>query len=131
MHGSDGAVTDLSIEGGVLSYTGGESIVEGQEYEITVPVNGGNNYENYDITVTLTGTDKQVLDITGVTAQGGTYNGPALSGLHRHPQRRGALPANLLSPTIPQTRPLPLTPGLTPSPSPSRRTMRSMWAALA
>ena len=58
--GSDGAVKDLSIEGGVLSYTGGTSIAEGQKYEITVPVNGGTNYNDYDITVTLTGTDKKV-----------------------------------------------------------------------
>lgn len=82
-------LTGLSIEGGVLSYTGGESIAEGQEYEITVPVNGGNNYENYDITVTLTGTDKQVLDITGVTAQGGTYNGQPYQGYTGTPSAEG------------------------------------------
>lgn len=87
--GKDGAVKDLSIEGGVLSYTGGESITVDQAYKITVPVNGGNNYENYDITVTLTGTDKQVLDITGVTAQGGTYNGQPYQGYTGTPSAEG------------------------------------------
>ena len=56
--GSD--VTNLSVENGVLSYTGGSSIVKDQTYTITVPVSGGNNYEDYNITVTLTGTDKKV-----------------------------------------------------------------------
>lgn len=82
-------LTGLSIEGGVLHYTGGASIVEDQKYEITVPVNGGQNYENYNITVTLTGTDKQVLDITGVTAQGGTYNGQAQTGYTGTPSAEG------------------------------------------
>ena len=70
----------MSIEGGVLHYTGGESITEGQEYKITVPVNGGTNYNDYQITVTLTGSDKQTLTITGVTAQNGTYNGQTQAG---------------------------------------------------
>lgn len=73
-------LTGLSIEGGVLHYTGGESITEGQEYKITVPVNGGTNYNDYQITVTLTGSDKQTLTITGVTAQNGTYNGQTQAG---------------------------------------------------
>ena len=58
--GTDGAVKDLSIEGSVLSYTGGSGVTKGREYKITVPVDGGKNYENYDITVTLIGTDKKV-----------------------------------------------------------------------
>lgn len=82
-------LTGLSIEGGVLSYTGGESIAEGQEYEITVPVNGGQNYVDYEITVTLTGTDKQVLTITGVTAQDGTYNGQTQAGYAGTPSAEG------------------------------------------
>ena len=82
-------LTGLSIEGGVLSYTGGESIAEGQEYEITVPVDGGKNYEDYTITVTLTGSDKQTLTITGVTAQGGTYNGQAQAGYTGTPSAEG------------------------------------------
>ena len=76
--GSD--VTGLSITDGKLSYTGGDSIQKGQTYEITVPVTGATNYENYNITITLTGTDKKVLTITGVTAQNGTYNGQAQAG---------------------------------------------------
>lgn len=87
--GSDGAVKGLSIEGGVLHYTGGESIAEGQEYEITVPVNGGQNYVDYEITVTLTGSDKQTLTITGVTAQGGTYNGQTQAGYTGTPSAEG------------------------------------------
>lgn len=87
--GSDGAVKDLSIEGGVLSYTGGESITVDQAYKITVPVNGGKNYNDYEITVTLTGKDKQELDITGVTAQGGTYNGQPYQGYTGTPSAEG------------------------------------------
>ena len=87
--GSDGAVKDLSIEGGVLSYTGGESITVNQAYKITVQVDGGKNYEDYTITVTLTGTDKQVLNITGITAQDGTYNGQAQTGYTGSPAADG------------------------------------------
>ena len=82
-------LTGLSIEGGVLSYTGGTSIAEGQKYEITVPVDGGKNYNDYEITVTLTGKDKQVLDITGVTGQGGTYNGQTQAGYTGTPSAQG------------------------------------------
>ena len=87
--GSDGAVKDLSIEGGVLSYTGGESITVDQAYKITVQVDGGKNYEDYTITVTLTGSDKQTLTITGVTAQGGTYNGQTQAGYTGTPSAEG------------------------------------------
>lgn len=87
--GSDGAVKDLSIEGGVLSYTGGESITVDQAYKITVPVDGGKNYEDYTITVTLTGSDKQTLTITGVTAQDGTYNGQTQTGYTGTPSAEG------------------------------------------
>ena len=82
-------LTGLSIEGSVLSYTGGESIAEGQKYEITVPVDGGQNYEDYNITVTLTGSDKQTLTITGVTAQDGTYNGQTQTGYTGTPSAEG------------------------------------------
>lgn len=82
-------LTGLSIEGGVLSYTGGSGITEGQAYKITVPVNGGKNYEDYTITVTLTGSDKQTLTITGVTAQGGTYNGQTQAGYTGTPSAEG------------------------------------------
>ncbi|MFQ7138388.1 Ig-like domain repeat protein [Evtepia sp.] len=57
--GSD-TVVRVEITGNTLAYEGGSGITKGQEYEITVPVNGGTNYENYDITVTLIGTDKKV-----------------------------------------------------------------------
>ena len=83
--GSDGAVKDLSIEGGVLSYTGGESITVDQAYKITVQVDGGKNYEDYTITVTLTGTDKKVptgaptLSTTTIT-YGQSLSTIALSG---------------------------------------------------
>ena len=50
----------VEITGNTLAYEGGTGITKGQEYEIIVPVNGGTNYENYDITVTLIGTDKKV-----------------------------------------------------------------------
>ena len=57
--GSD-TVVRVEITGNTLAYEGGTGITKGQEYEITVPVNGGTNYENYTITVTLIGTDKKV-----------------------------------------------------------------------
>ena len=57
--GSD-TVVRVEITGNTLAYEGGSGITKGQEYEITVPVNGGTNYENYTITVTLIGTDKKV-----------------------------------------------------------------------
>lgn len=66
--GSDGAVIGLSIKDGVLHYTGSSGIVAASEYTVTVPVNGGTNYEDYNITVTLTGSDK--ITLTG---------GPSLS----------------------------------------------------
>lgn len=56
--GSDGAVTGLSITGGKLSYTGGNGIVKDQTYTVTVPVTGATNYDDYNITVTLTGTTR-------------------------------------------------------------------------
>ena len=82
-------VTSLSITDGVLHYTGGSGIVKGQTYTVTVPVDGGKNYENYNIAVTLTGTDKQVLNITGITAQDGTYNGQAQTGYTGSPAADG------------------------------------------
>ena len=85
--GSD--LTGLTVSGGKLSYTGGESITVDQAYKITVQVNGGKNYNDYEITVTLTGTDKQVLTITGVTAQNGTYNGQTQAGCTGTPSAQG------------------------------------------
>lgn len=85
--GSD--VTNLSVENGILHYTGGSGIEADKTYTVTVLVNGGQNYVDYEITVTLTGTDKQVLTITGVTAQGGTYNGQAQTGYTGTPSAQG------------------------------------------
>ena len=82
-------VTDMSITDGVLSYTGGNGIVKDQTYTVTVPVTGATNYVDYNITVTLTGTDKKVLTITGVTAQNGTYNGQTQAGYTGTPRAQG------------------------------------------
>ena len=85
--GSD--VTGLTITGNVLSYTGGSGIVKDQTYTVTVPVTGATNYADYNITVTLTGTDKTRLEITGVTAQNGTYNGQTQAGYTGTPSAQG------------------------------------------
>ena len=53
-------VVRVEITGNTLAYEGGSGVTKGQEYKITVPVNGGTNYNDYDITVTLIGTDKKV-----------------------------------------------------------------------
>lgn len=87
--GSDGAVKDLSIEGGVLHYTGGSDVTSGGTYTITVPVTGATNYVDYNIAVTLTGSDKQTLTITGVTAQDGSYNGQTQAGYTGTPSAEG------------------------------------------
>ena len=85
--GSD--LTGLTVSGGKLSYTGGSGIVKDQTYTVTVPVTGATNYVDYDIIVTLTGTDKKVLTITGVTAQNGTYNGQTQAGYVGTPSAQG------------------------------------------
>ena len=78
-------VVRVEITGNTLAYEGGSGVTKGQEYEITVPVNGGTNYENYTITVTLTGTDKKVptgaptLSTTTIT-YGQSLSTIALSG---------------------------------------------------
>lgn len=82
-------VTGMSITGGVLHYTGGSGIVKDQTYTVTVPVTGATNYDDYNITITLTGTDKKVLTITGVTAQNGTYNGQTQAGYTGTPSADG------------------------------------------
>ena len=83
-------VTGLSItDGNILHYTGGSGIVKDQTYTVTVPVAGATNYLDYSITVTLTGSDKQTLTITGVTAQNGTYNGQTQAGYTGTPSAQG------------------------------------------
>ena len=74
-------IVRAEVTGNMLSYEGGSSIVKDTEYTVTVPVNGGRNYNDYDLTVTLTGTDKELVEITGVTAATGlVYNGMAQMG---------------------------------------------------
>lgn len=69
-------IVRAEITGNTLSYEGGSGIVKDTEYTVTVPVNGGRNYNDYDLTVTLTGTEKELVEITGVTAVTGlVYNG--------------------------------------------------------
>ena len=87
--GSDGAVTGLTITGIKLSYTGGSGIEKDVQYTVTVPVTGATNYVNYNITVTLTGTNKTPLTISGVTAQDGTYNGQQQAGYTGTPSAEG------------------------------------------
>ena len=86
---SSNDVTGMSITGGVLHYTGGSGIQANQQYTVTVPVTGATNYVDYDITVTLIGTDKTRLEITGVTAQNGTYNGQTQAGYTGTPSAQG------------------------------------------
>ena len=83
--GSDGAVTGLSITGGILHYSGGSGIMSGGTYTVTVPVNGGSNYKDYNITVTLTGSDSVVLSgtptlSTDTITYGDTLGNITLSG---------------------------------------------------
>lgn len=74
-------IVRAEVTGNTLSYEGGSGIVKDAEYTVTVPVNGGRNYNNYDITVTLTGTAKELVEITGVTAAAGiVYNGQSHVG---------------------------------------------------
>lgn len=77
--GSD--LSDLRISGNTLFYTGGSSVREGKTYTVDVPVNGGPNYNDCTIKVTLHGTDKLTVDITGVQAANGlVYNGQPQAG---------------------------------------------------
>lgn len=69
-------IVRMEITGNTLSYEGGSGIVKDTEYNVTIPVNGGGNYNDYELTVTLTGTDKEIVEITGVAAATGlVYNG--------------------------------------------------------
>ncbi len=69
------------ISNGQFHYTGGSNVETGEEYEVTVPVTGAVNYYDYDIIITLVGTDKKPVTITGVqAAEGLIYNGKAQQG---------------------------------------------------
>lgn len=84
--GSDGAVTDLNITDGVLSYIGGSDIQKDRQYTAIVPVTGATNYEDYQITVTVTVGDK-ALDSNTMKVNledwtyGDTPKSPAISGV--------------------------------------------------
>ena len=58
-------VTDMSITDGVLHYTGGSGIVKDQTYTVTVPVTGATNYDDYNITITLTGKEIVTVEAEG------------------------------------------------------------------
>lgn len=58
---SDSQVTGLEVEDATLRYTGGQDVVAGNSYTVTIPVTGAVNYEDYDVTVTLTGC--KILDL--------------------------------------------------------------------
>lgn len=54
-------IVRAEVTGTTLSYEGGSGIVKGTKYTVTVSVNGSRNYNNYDLTVTLTGTEKELV----------------------------------------------------------------------
>lgn len=83
------AVTGMQITGNTLFYQGGSSVAGNQVYTVTIPVSGGGNYNDYQITVTLIGSDKQVLAVTGVSAYNGTYTGAAQTGYTGQPAAAG------------------------------------------
>lgn len=66
--GDNDTVTDLRIENGILYYTGGSNIRKDLAYFVAVPVTNAVNYLDYNITVSLTSSDK--ITLTG---------GPSLS----------------------------------------------------
>ena len=82
-------LTNLGITDGVLHYTGGSGVTTGGTYTVIVPVTGATNYNDYNITVTLTGRGKETLSITGVTAQNGTYTGQRQLGYTGTPTAEG------------------------------------------
>ena len=71
-------LTGLDIKDGHLYYTGTDAVVAGSTYTATVPVTGAKNYKDYQITVTLTGTNKLVPTLT-VEDFARDYTGKALT----------------------------------------------------
>lgn len=51
-------VTKAAISGSTLTYTGSADVKDGTKYTVTLSVSESTNYNAYEITVTLTGTDK-------------------------------------------------------------------------
>ncbi|MBE6613038.1 MAG: hypothetical protein E7632_11150 [Ruminococcaceae bacterium] len=68
-----------TIDSGNLIVSGSNSVAIGQTYTVTIPVTS-DIYEDYSITVTLTGTAKRQVQITPPTPQNGAYTGAAQSG---------------------------------------------------
>lgn len=72
---NDGSfVVDLKVENGKLSYKGTGNVKTGAEYEVKVPVANANNYNNYEVTVTLAGQEKLPVTLTAANFTT-TYNG--------------------------------------------------------
>lgn len=71
------AVGTLALLDGRLHFTSSDLIVSGTAYLVTIPVTGAQNYQDYQITVTLTGTDKLVPDLT-VQSLTQPYDGHAI-----------------------------------------------------
>ena len=82
-------VEGMQITGSTLLYQGTGAVEQGRTCTVAIPVNGGGNYNDYQITVTLTGSDRQVLAITGVSVQKGTYTGAAQPGYTGEPAAEG------------------------------------------
>lgn len=76
--------SNASASGTTLTFDAAASTA-GQTGTITVPVTGATNYNNYNITVTITSVEKTAVTISGLTAQNGTYSGSAVSGLSGAP----------------------------------------------
>ena len=55
-------VRDVAIQDGVLRYTGLDTVQQGTNYTVTVNVAGGNNYNDYTVTVTLQGCELMAAD---------------------------------------------------------------------
>lgn len=55
-------VRDVAIQDGVLRYTGLDTVQQGRNYTVTVNVAGGNNYNDYTVTVTLQGCELMAAD---------------------------------------------------------------------
>ena len=56
---------------------------------VTIPVNGGSNYNDTSLAGVIIALPKDSVDITGVTAQNGTYNGQEQTGYTGTPSAEG------------------------------------------
>ena len=56
----DTVINNLSVKDNTLTFDGSKDVVVGNTYTVTIPVTGATNYEDYTVTVTLTGTNKLV-----------------------------------------------------------------------